>query len=198
MWQSRVDSGRALSYVARNDRLGRDYVKNLTVKTLAARSLPAYEMDQMATVVRQIRHWTTLGAMTPLGSLPHTGTGKAREYRDDQRYVVAMLRELSRYNLSIGLLKMVGNLGEEALGSHDPALAKSHPVSVLKEAFTNRFSQKCIVIYNYLIEDTRGHGFGKIEQAIVFTDLYEANVIMKEQCSVFCLNISNVFNTLPK
>lgn len=56
--------------------------------------------------LRQVRHWTSYDYLRPLGS-KHTGTGVARRYGPDEVRKAGLLRELTRFGLT------VTQLGEE-------------------------------------------------------------------------------------
>ncbi|MGE3627686.1 MAG: hypothetical protein AB7G34_15075 [Hyphomicrobiales bacterium] len=56
--------------------------------------------------LRQVRHWTACDYLRPLGK-KHSGTGVARRYGPDEVRKAALLRELTRFGLT------VTQLGEE-------------------------------------------------------------------------------------
>ena len=71
---------------------------HLTVKDIAARisSDPA----ESARTVRQIKHWTLLGLLEPIGP-KHGGTGRARLYDDTAVYIAMVLTELAVWGVSV-------------------------------------------------------------------------------------------------
>ena len=52
----------------------------------------------------KVAHWTKLGLISTTGN-PHGGSGKHREYNEEQLHLAAVLLELSRYNLQVGDLR---------------------------------------------------------------------------------------------
>jgi DNA-binding transcriptional MerR regulator len=80
----------------------------LTVSELAAVVADRQFGDDPDTVHRQIRHWTTLGALAPSGAR-FTGTGHARVYPSETAYRAALLVRLAAHGLSISGLKAVSD-----------------------------------------------------------------------------------------
>ena len=78
----------------------------LSVKQLAERLAPLKDDPDRARTVRRIRHWTLTGLLPTSGDL-HVGSGQSRSYEPHTAYQVALLEELSRYDLSVGQLKAI-------------------------------------------------------------------------------------------
>jgi len=76
-----------------------------TVSELADR-VGAKSPQQRDLWLRRLRHWTTMGVLTPVGD-QHTGTGHARRYGEDALYTAAALLRLGDLGLPIGSIKAV-------------------------------------------------------------------------------------------
>lgn len=80
----------------------------MTVSQLAHRVLPGASAEEHAGVVRQLRHWTVsrvFPTFDPDNIL--TGTGRAREYSEDDIHLVALAVELGRWRLPMDLMRRV-------------------------------------------------------------------------------------------
>ena len=66
-----------------------------TVGRMAARIARTGGPDEIATITRQLRNWTTLGLLTPVGE-KHEGTGRHRLYDYPQLMKAALLEVLAR------------------------------------------------------------------------------------------------------
>jgi len=80
-----------------------------TLKQVVAAIAPHAEPAEREKTARQVRHWTLLGLLVPLGA-KHTGTGTSRRYGPLEIVKAAILRELSRYGVG------VTHLGEDFSG----------------------------------------------------------------------------------
>lgn len=75
--------------------------EGVTVGVLAQRI--AGDHDDARLILRQVRHWTNAGLLTPDGER-HGGTGRHRRYTTIECYRAAVLAELSRWGVQVGLL----------------------------------------------------------------------------------------------
>ena len=78
-----------------------------SVSQLAQRVAPTADKAEVARITRQFRHWTLTGVLRPL-SATHTGAGRHRRYSGDAVHVAALIIELSRLGLPVGVLHLVG------------------------------------------------------------------------------------------
>jgi hypothetical protein len=66
-----------------------------TVGGMAARIARTGRPDEIATIIRQLRNWTGLGLLTPIGE-KHEGTGRHRLYDHAELMKAALLEVLAR------------------------------------------------------------------------------------------------------
>jgi hypothetical protein len=66
-----------------------------TVGGMATRLARTRGPDEIATIIRQLRNWTTVGLLTPLGE-KHEGTGRHRLYDHPELMKAALLEVLAR------------------------------------------------------------------------------------------------------
>jgi hypothetical protein len=66
-----------------------------TVGEMAARIARTSRPDEIATIIRQLRNWTGLGLLTPIGE-KHEGTGRHRLYDHAELMKAALLEVLAR------------------------------------------------------------------------------------------------------
>lgn len=74
-----------------------------TLKDIALLLSPAGDAETVEKLARQIRHWTSLDLLQPLGK-KHTGTGVSRRYDHYELLKAAILSELSRYRVPVTVL----------------------------------------------------------------------------------------------
>ena len=92
----------------------------MTLSELTDRLAPI-SGESPATVNRQLRIWTEVGALPLIGGV-NTGRGRARLYEDDAVLVAAVAVELHRWGMNIGNIKGIlewlsANLREEQSSS---------------------------------------------------------------------------------
>ena len=80
-------------------------IATILVDQEVSREYSGYQ-DQLEKRLRQVRHWTACDYLRPIGK-KHSGTGVARRYGADEVRKAALLRELTRFGLT------VTQLGEE-------------------------------------------------------------------------------------
>jgi hypothetical protein len=74
-----------------------------TLKDIALLLSPAGDAETVEKLARQVRHWTNLDLLQPLGK-KHTGTGISRRYDHHQVLKALILSELSRYRVPVTVL----------------------------------------------------------------------------------------------
>lgn len=74
-----------------------------TLKQVAELLSPDGDEEARSRIARQVRHWTTLDLLTPVGR-KHTGTGVSRRYAADEVRKAAILLELNQYHLPVTAL----------------------------------------------------------------------------------------------
>lgn len=79
-----------------------------TLKEVAALLCATGDQADMERVARQIRHWTLADLLTPAGK-KYTGTGVSRRYSELEVRKAAILREVSRYGLTVTQLDGFGD-----------------------------------------------------------------------------------------
>jgi len=84
-----------------------------SVRELVDKLAPEEDEEEKLRLLRQVRHWTNADLLTPIGE-KHTGTGVSRKYGPDEVRKAAILRELSRFGLTVTMLDGMG----EALDYH--------------------------------------------------------------------------------
>lgn len=76
----------------------------LTVSQIAKRIASDLDSADVARVTRQLRHWTMAGIIPTAGPV-HAGPGRHRRYSGDALYIAAILVELARFQLPVGVLQ---------------------------------------------------------------------------------------------
>ena len=66
----------------------------------------ASRKEDVALVARRVRHWTNEKLIYTLDE-PHSGKGRHRRYDQEGQMIAAILWELSRYNVPIGVLEKI-------------------------------------------------------------------------------------------
>jgi hypothetical protein len=96
-------------------------VATYTVGEMAARVSRTGAADEVATITRQLRNWTGLGLLRPLGE-KHEGTGRHRLYDNAELMKAALLETLARnFKVDVtGLQSFVGRY--ESQGSFFPTM----------------------------------------------------------------------------
>lgn len=79
-----------------------------TVSQITDRIAPDRDLEEKKRLHRQIRHWTVAGLLQTVGAL-YSGPGRHRSYGREEPYIAAILVELSRYQLPIGVLQLIAN-----------------------------------------------------------------------------------------
>lgn len=74
-----------------------------TLKEVAVLLSAEGDLESVEKLSRQIRHWTSLDLLSPIGK-KHTGTGVSRRYDLHEVHKAAILTELSRYRVPITVL----------------------------------------------------------------------------------------------
>lgn len=77
----------------------------LPLSTVTAILGRAFGIGQPKTIMRQVRHWTVTGLLQPAKKSP--GTGRSRQYPIYQVHKAAVLVELARYGMTVGLSESV-------------------------------------------------------------------------------------------
>jgi DNA-binding transcriptional MerR regulator len=77
--------------------------RKLTVGEMGISLAPLIGGDT-AQAIRRVRHWTNAGLLHPEDAV-HSGTGRHRRYSYDQLYRAAILLELSRFSIPVGVLE---------------------------------------------------------------------------------------------
>ncbi|GEM_PF-2138406 len=72
--------------------------RTYTLKEVVAAIRWLYGRDEAARFARQLRYWTNLGLISPIGK-KHTGTGVSRRYSADEVRKAAILAELENYHV---------------------------------------------------------------------------------------------------
>lgn len=70
--------------------------------------------DDVVLVGRRIRHWTNVKLIPTVGDA-HSGRGRHRHYGPEGLLIAAILWELSRYNVPVGVLEQVSPTQKEYL-----------------------------------------------------------------------------------
>ncbi len=78
-----------------------------SVRELVDKLSPEGDEAEKLRLIRQIRHWTNADLLTPQGK-KHTGTGVSREYGPDEVRKAAILRELTRFGMTVTQLEGTG------------------------------------------------------------------------------------------
>src|SRR6266581_723674 len=78
--------------------------KSHSVKDFAARLSRSTDPAEVARVASQVKHWTLTGLLTVNGD-KHSGTGNYRQYDEDELYRAALIAELTRYGLTVGIIQ---------------------------------------------------------------------------------------------
>lgn len=78
-----------------------------SVRELVDHLAPEGDEEEKLRLLRQVRHWTNADLLTPLGG-KNTGTGTSRKYGPDEVRKAAILRELSRFGLTVTKLEGMG------------------------------------------------------------------------------------------
>lgn len=78
-----------------------------SVRELVDKLAPEEDEEEKLRLLRQVRHWTNADLLTPIGE-KHTGTGVSRKYGPDEVRKAAILRELSRFGLTVTMLDGMG------------------------------------------------------------------------------------------
>ena len=81
--------------------------RTYTLKEIASILGQIQPGSDAAKIGRQVRHWTVHGLLNPAER--HTGRGRDRSYLLHEIRKAAMYLELSRYGMTVGLLKGVGD-----------------------------------------------------------------------------------------
>lgn len=79
-----------------------------SVRELVDHLAPEGDEEEKLRLLRQVRHWTNADLLTPLGE-KNTGTGVSRKYGPDEVRKAAILRELSRFGLTVTKLEGMGD-----------------------------------------------------------------------------------------
>lgn len=74
-----------------------------TLKEIATLLSPSDDAETVEKLARQIRHWTNLDLLCPIGK-KHTGTGISRRYDLDELRKAAILVELAHYRVPVTVL----------------------------------------------------------------------------------------------
>lgn len=104
-----------------------------TLKDIALLLSPAGDTETVEKLARQVRHWTNLDLLHPLGK-KHTGTGVSRRYDHHQVLKALILSELSRYRVPVTVLDdAFANLMDEFASSSDwsEAIKGERPVYLM-------------------------------------------------------------------
>ena len=104
-------------------------MQSYSVSQLAQRVAPTAGKAEVAQITRQLRHWTLTGVLKPLGAT-HTGAGRHRRYSGDAVHVAALLIELSRLGLPVGVLHLIA-LG--LMGTLRPVRTRSGKPSISEQ-----------------------------------------------------------------
>ncbi len=75
-----------------------------TLKQMVSILAPAGDLDVAPRLARQLRHWTALDILAPIGG-KRTGTGVSRRYSMDEVRKAAILVELSNYRVPSPVLE---------------------------------------------------------------------------------------------
>lgn len=75
-----------------------------TLKQMVSILAPAGDLDAAPRLARQLRHWTALDILAPIGG-KRTGTGVSRRYSMDEVRKAAILVELSNYRVPSPVLE---------------------------------------------------------------------------------------------
>jgi len=82
--------------------------KPYSVKEVAMRLSSSHRDEDIAFLMRQIKHWTNNDLLHTVGT-KHIGTGRSREYSKEELIAAAYLQELAKYGLTIASLMAFRN-----------------------------------------------------------------------------------------
>ena len=155
-----------------------------TVREIARKITVEDRKEEFKRRLRQVRHWTNSGLLKPTGQ-KHPGTGVARTYGPDEVRKAALLRELTRFGMSINIV--------------DPD-ADGIEYHTKQEPWKKAIKGKSEVYLELLYRPDDGLGWNIMDRdkssMLSYLDTDNTKPYMKEYVSALVINLTKLFKSL--